>query len=147
EGAIVLISGNEAYAPSGKLQEPFVAVNAEGNWQRASIRDFSPERVRHALLDDWTQWERIADVAHETYVGVRTWIEGLGWYLQAPFWIAVFWGAAIAGAAATWLLAPHKLADWSMPATGKPALPQWQSLAGILMLFGFLGTTRRPLKA
>lgn len=34
-----------------------------------------------------------------------------------------------------------------MPLVGSPGLPPWKWLAGVLLLFGWLGTTHRPLRA
>jgi hypothetical protein len=64
-----------------------------------------------------------------------------------PFWPALGWLIAIVGSVAVWILAPHKLSTWAMPSVGSAELPTWKWLAGVLALFGYLGTTRRSLRA
>jgi hypothetical protein len=88
----------------------------------------------------------VVDTARRAYALALRWYEALGWW-QAPFWPALGWLIAIIVAIAAWVLAPHKLAHWVMPVIGSPKLPAWKWLAGVLTLFGYLGTTRRPLKA
>src|SRR5262249_40242238 len=57
------------------------------------------------------------------------------------------WFILILFSAGTWIFAPHRLSGWMMPSVGSPELPAWKWIASVLALFGYLGTTRRPLRA
>jgi hypothetical protein len=54
---------------------------------------------------------------------------------------------AILFSLAVWIVAPDKLSHRAMRRIGSPEVPAWKWLAGILALFGYLGTTRRSLRA
>ena len=114
--------------------------------QRHAIPEVSAERVRQVLLDEWTLPERIYEVIADTYAGAKAGYEWLGWW-KVPFWPALGWLIAIVVSFAIWTVAPHKLSHWAMPRVGSPEVPAWKWLAGILALFGYLGTTRRSLRA
>jgi hypothetical protein len=64
-----------------------------------------------------------------------------------PFWPALGWLLAIIVSLSIWIFVPHKLSSWAMRRVGGPELPTWKWLAGVLTLFGYLGTTRRSLRA
>jgi hypothetical protein len=98
-------------------------------------------------LDDWTFQERVTETLRQTYKWVNETYTALSWWWQAAFWPALGWLIAVVIAIVTWVFMPHRLASWAMPAVGSPGLPPWKWLASVLLLFGYLGTTHRPLKA
>jgi hypothetical protein len=131
------------------MQAPFRAISAGGSvdWGRNAVPEIPLLRVRQVLLDDWTPLERIEERARQTYSALQDWYKSLDTIFKWSFWPALAWLIAIATASGTWLVAPHKLATWAMPRVGSAEIPTWKWLAGILTLFGFLGTSNRPLRA
>ena len=148
EGLVASVYSEGVHVPNDRMESPFRAITAGGsvNWDRRAVPEIPLHRVRQVLLDDWTLSERIHEFAKQTYSALEQWYQSLGW-LKAPFWPALGWLIAIVAAICVWLFAPHKLAAWAMPRTGSAEIPTWKWLAGVLTLFGFLGTTRRPLRA
>jgi WD40 repeat protein len=148
EGLVASIYSEGVHIPNDRMEFPFRAITAGGsvNWNRHAVPEISVERARQVLLDDWTLSERVYEFAKQTYSALDNWYESLGW-LKAPFWPALGWLMAIVTAISIWAFAPHKLAVLAMPRTGSAEIPTWKWLAGVVTLFGFLGTTRRPLRA
>jgi hypothetical protein len=68
-------------------------------------------------------------------------------WLKVGLWPALGWTLTAISGGLIWLVVPHKLATWAMPVTGRPVLPTWKWLAGIVTLYGFLGCTCRALVA
>ncbi len=132
------------------MGSPFRAITEDGSvdWSRRAVPEISLKRVRQVLLDEWTLSERIREIAKQTYSTLEAWYQSLGW-LKVPFWPALGWFVAIAVAIGMWIFAPHKLATWAMPRLGSADIPiyDWKWVAGVLTLFGFLGTTHRALRA
>jgi hypothetical protein len=102
--------------------------------------------MRQVLFDDWTWRERLIDSAAKTYATTRKWLSDLGWW-NAAFWPALTWVVAILVALGTWVFAPSRLAHWAMPAPVRAEPPGWKWLSDMLLLFGWLGATPRPLEA
>jgi WD40 repeat protein len=148
EGIVASVYSEGVYVPNDRMQFPFRAVGLHGSvdWSRRAVTEIPLHRVRQVLLDDWTWTERIREGVKQTYRALGEWYQYLGW-MKAPFWPVLGWLIAILTAVFMWLFAPHKLATWAMPRVGSAELPTWKWLAGVLTLFGFLGTTRRPLRA
>jgi WD40 repeat protein len=148
EGIVASVFSEGVFVPNDRMESPFRAVGPDGavDWGRRAVPEIPLLRVRQTLLGDWTWTERIREVVSKTYLRVGEWYEGLGW-LKAPFWPALGWIFAIIAGIGIWLFAPHQLATWAMPRVGTAEIPTWKWLAGVLTLFGFLGTTRRPLRA
>src|SRR5580658_4498874 len=124
-----------------------IASGGQVIWQRHAVPELPISRVRQVLFDEWTQSERIQEFARQTYAAAETTYDALPVWAKAVFWPALLWQLTILGATGLWVVRPHLLAQWAMPAIGTPQIPTWQWLAGALTLFGFLGTTRRPLAA
>jgi WD40 repeat protein len=148
EGLAASVYSEGVYVPSDRMESPFRAITADGsvNWDHSAVPEIPLHRVRQVLFDDWTWTEYIREVANQTYAALETSYQGLGWW-KAPFWPALGWLIAIVVAIGMWFFAPHKLATWAMPRVGSAEMPTWKWLAGVLILFGYLGTTRRPLRA
>jgi hypothetical protein len=129
--------------------QPFRAISNDNEvvWQRHAVTDVPIERVRQVLFDDWTMQERVIEAVRQAYKFASETYAALSWWWQATFWPGLGWLVVVVLAIVTWVFAPHRLASWAMPAVGSPGLPSWKWLAGVLLLFGYLGTTRRPLKA
>jgi hypothetical protein len=147
-GVVASVPAEGVYAPNARLEAPFRAVMPGGtvDWNRGAVLEISGDRVRQVLLNQWTISERVSEFAKQTYSALHKWYESLGW-LKAPFWPTLGWLIGILMALSIWLFAPHKLASWAMPRMGSAEIPTWKWLAGVLTLFGYLGTTHRPLKA
>ena len=148
EGLAASVYSEGVYVPNDRMESPFRAMTADGsvNWGRRAVPEIALQRVHQVLFDDWTWTEYILEIAKQTYSALGAWYQSLGW-LKAPFWPALGWLIAIVAAIGTWLFAPHKLATWAMPRVGSAEIPTGKWLAGVLTLFGYLGTTRRPLRA
>ena len=148
EGLAALVYGEGVYVSNDRLRLPFRPVVPFGQvvWQHGALPELSAQRVKQVLLDDWTLRERIVEAAAQTYARGRKALDDLGWW-NAAFWPALAWALAILVALVTWIAAPHLLARWAMRSTGRPAVPTWKWLSDILLMFGYLGTTRRPLEA
>jgi hypothetical protein len=136
------------YVPSARL-EPFRAVSNDNEvmWQRHAVTELPIERARQILFDDWTIQERVVETLRQAYKYASGTYAGLKWWGQAAFWPALGWTIAVTIAIVVWLFAPYRLASWAMPAVGSPGVPPWKWLTGVVLLFGWLGTTRRPLNA
>jgi|HubBroStandDraft_1064217.scaffolds.fasta_scaffold00077_45 hypothetical protein len=149
EGAVAEVYAEGVNVPSDRMQDPFRAIAPGGQviWQRHAVPELPISRVRQVLFDEWTQSERIQEFARQTYAAAETTYDALPVWAKAVFWPALLWQLTILGATGLWVVRPHLLAQWAMPAIGTPQIPTWQWLAGALTLFGFLGTTRRPLAA
>ncbi|WP_235812945.1 hypothetical protein [Roseibium alexandrii] len=147
-GLAARIKSEGVYPPNDRLHRQFRAFGEDGTLLTRidALPALSIERVRQVLLDEWSPWERAEKLLLDTYNIISIWYQNLGW-LKAPFWPFLGWLLAICAATTTWILAPHRLANWAMPKVGSPKIPTWKWLAGVLTLFGYLGTTRRPLKA
>ncbi len=148
EGLVAAVFDEGVYVPNDRLQ-PFRAVTADNEimWQRHAVTELPIERVRQVLLDDWTMQERVIERLQQARKFASDTYAAQHWWWQATFWPALGWLLVVIVAIVVWVFAPHRLASWAMPATGSPGLPPWKWLAGALLLFGYLGTTRRPLKA
>jgi len=148
EGLFASVYSEGVNEPNDRLQEPFRAIATGGHviWQRRAVSEVSVERVRQVLFDDWTLRERIYEIARRAYTLANESYAALGWW-KVPFWPALGWLIAILAAVGTWIFVPHKLAYWAMTSVGSPEVPTWKWLSGVLTLFGYLGTTRRPLTA
>ena len=150
EGLIASVYSEGIYVPNDRMGSPFRAITEDGSvdWSRRAVPEISLKRVRQVLLDEWTLSERIREIAKQTYSTLEAWYQSLGW-LKVPFWPALGWFVAIAVAIGMWIFAPHKLATWAMPRLGSADIPiyDWKWVAGVLTLFGFLGTTHRALRA
>jgi WD domain, G-beta repeat len=149
EGLVATVFSEGVYVPTDRMQDSFRAVASDGrvNWQRHAVPELSIERARQVLLDDWTLRERISEFMRRAYEEAETKYAALELWWKGSFWIAVLWLTAILVAIVTFIFVPHKLAHWAMPSVGSPKMPTWKWLACVITLFGYLGTTRRPLKA
>jgi hypothetical protein len=145
---VALLYGEEVYLPNDRIRDPFRKVAAGGavDSQHRAVPEVSVERTRQVLLEEWTLRERIHQFLDQAYAGAKGGYAWLGWW-KLPFWPALGWLAAIVASLAIWIFAPHKLSSWAMRRIGSPELPTWKWLAGIVALFGYLGTTRRSLTA
>ncbi len=145
---LVAVVAEGVYAPTDDLHTQIRAFGEDNTLltRRGAVPSVSIDRARQILLDDWTIQERIVKGIRDAYAWGQDRYVALGWK-KAPFWLALAWLIAVISAAMIWLLVPHKLAHWAMPVVGNPPPPRWKWLAGILTLYGYLGTTRRPLKA
>jgi hypothetical protein len=148
DGLVALIYGEGVYLPNDRVQDPFRAVStgAQVIWRRHAVPEVSPERLYQILLDEWTLPERFREFVKNVYAGARTGYDWLGWW-KLPFWPGLAWGIAVVISVTIWIFAPHKLSTWAMRSVGSPEIPTWKWLAEVLALFGYLGTTRRSLKA
>ena len=150
EGLVASVYSEGVVVPNDRMESPFRAIMEGGSvdWGRRAVPEISIHRVRQILLDDWTWSERVREFTRQAYSAVERWYQSLGW-LKAPFWPALGWLIAIVAAIGVWSFAPHNLALWAMPRVGSAELPlwHWKALTGLLLLFGFLGTTRRSLRA
>jgi hypothetical protein len=142
------VFGEGVYIPSARA-EPFRAITTDNEivWQRHAVTELQVERARQVLFDDWTFQERLIETFRQTYKWVNETYSALSWWWQAAFWPALGWLIAVIVAIITWVFFPHRLASWAMPLVGSPGIPPWKWLAGVLLLFGWLGSTHRPLKA
>jgi hypothetical protein len=148
EGLVAVLYGEGVYLPNDRIQDPFreVSAGAQVVWQRHAVPEVSPARLRHVLLDEWTLPERLREHLRAAYAGAKTGYEWLGWW-KGAFWPALGWLIAIVASLVIWISAPHRLSNWAMRSVGNPEVPTWKWLAGVLALFGYLGTTRRSLRA
>ena len=148
EGVVAAVFDEGVYIPNDRMQ-PFRAVTGDNEivWQRHAVTELPIERVRQVLFDDWTMQERVIETLGQAHKFISETYAALSWWWQAAFWPALGWLAVVVVAIIIWVFAPHRLASWAMPPVGSPGLPPWKGLAGAVLLFGWLGTTRRPLKA
>ncbi|MGH6924086.1 MAG: hypothetical protein ACRED5_10135, partial [Propylenella sp.] len=149
EGIFAIVGGEGTFVPSSRVREPFWAVAKNGTVfvQPQALQPLLWDRVRQVMFDKWTPLERVVEVLSDTYQVMEAWYSRLEIWWKASFWPALAWALAVTAATTTWLFAPHMLAHWAMPAIGSPPLPKWRGVTDILVVFGYLGTTRRPLKA
>jgi WD40 repeat protein len=147
-GIIGLLYSEGVYLPNDRMESPFQAIGSGGavNWGRHAVAEVSLHRLRQVLLDDRTWFDRIQELAKNVYSTLSDWYQLLGW-LKGAFWPVLGWLVALTAAISMWVVAPNRLATWVMPRVGSPEIPTWKWLAGVLTLFGYLGTTRRALRA
>jgi WD40 repeat protein len=147
-GLAALVYREGVLVPSDRLKQPFRAVAPGGQilWQHGLLPELPLSRVKQVLFDDWTLRERVIETARTTYAAARQWLTGLGWW-NAAFWPALGWIVAVLVALAMWIAVPRRLAHWAMRPVGRPDLPKWAWLTDVLLLFGYLGTSRRALDA
>jgi len=148
EGLIATVRNEGVFIPTDRMADSFRSVTAEGaiNWDRHSIQEVSIERAKEILFNDWTFSARTIELARRLYAEANRIYDSLGW-MKAPFWPTLGWLLSIFFAIATWIFAPRKLAEWTMPEVGKPEIPKWKWLVGVLTLFSYMGQTRRSLIA
>jgi hypothetical protein len=148
EGLIASVASEGVYVPTDRMRDPFRAIAPGGQvlWQRHAVPEVSVARVRQILFDEWSLQERIYEFLKWAYTTADDLYAALGWW-KAAFWPALGWLVAILAAVGMWIFVPHKLAHWTMPRVGSASVPTWKWLAGVLTLFGYLGTTGRPLRS
>jgi hypothetical protein len=144
---IASVAFEGVYVPTDRMQDPFRAIAPAGEvlWERHAVPEVPVARVRQILFDEWSFRERIYEFL-KRYTTADDLYAALGWR-KAAFWPALGWLIAILAAVSTWIFVPHKLAHWAMPRVGSASIPTWKWLAGVLTLFGYLGTTGRPLRS
>jgi hypothetical protein len=147
EGVFARVGDEGVFLANTRIGDPFHAVDGGTiDWGPQAVVTVPPKRIRQVLLNEWTLPERIVEVASRAYARTSEWYGHLSVFVQAPLWAGIGWALAIVWAAGCWIFVPHKLAHWVMPVVGSPKPPTWKWLGGVLTLFGYLGTTRRPLK-
>jgi hypothetical protein len=148
DGAFGIVGDEGVFLANTRVRDPFEAVDTGGkiDWGTEAVAIAPPGRIRQVLLDQWTLPERVVEIASKAYARAADWYDNLSVFVQAPLWAGIGWAMAIMFAAACWVVVPYKLAHWNMPAVGSPKPPTWKWLAGVLTLFNYLGTRRRPLE-
>jgi WD40 repeat protein len=147
EGMFGIVPDEGVLLANTRVGDPFHAVDGGTiDWGPQAVVSVPPKRIRQVLFNEWTLPEQMVEIARKAYRTASEWYGSLSVFVQAPLWAGIAWVMAIVFATGCWVLVPHKLAHWVMPAVGSPKPPTWKWLAGILTLFAFLGTTQRPLK-
>jgi hypothetical protein len=136
-------------APSDTLFRSVIAVDVEGKHidHPAAVAQIDAPTARDLLLGERRWWRVAYASATAIWSHANDWYDGLGVWWKASLWPPLIWSLIALSGALLWLLVPHRLARWAMPVVGRPELPTWKWLAGIVTLYGFLGQTRRALGA
>ncbi|MBF0304149.1 MAG: hypothetical protein HQL41_00670 [Alphaproteobacteria bacterium] len=114
--------------------------------RQGAVPAITAARARQILLDEWTPLERVREAVVAAWRATVAFYDDLGWW-RAPLWPALGWALATVAAWGSWVFAPARLARLAMPVPGAPPPPPWKFWLGVVTFFGWLGATRRPLRA
>jgi hypothetical protein len=149
QSGFVAITPKGVLAPTGTLLGEVIAVDAEGKHidEPGAVAQIDAATARDILLGERRWWRVAHATAMDVWAQANAWYDSLGVVWKASLWPALVWSLMALSGAVLWAFLPHRLARWAMPAVGRPELPTWKWLAGIITLYGFLGQTRRALGA
>lgn len=144
----VALSSEGVLAPTDDLHAQIRAIGEDGTviTRRGAVSTIDLRRMRQLFFDEFTFWERLKEGAVDSLAWMKRLFEWLGW-LNLAVVPLLLWLISTSFVFLAWLVAPHRLAHWAMPAIAGPELPGWQWLAELVTLVGFFGTTRRALRA
>ncbi|MGP6089993.1 hypothetical protein [Antarctobacter jejuensis] len=148
QDGLVALTDEGVFAPTADLHRLVRAFGEDGTLltRIGAVPSITPERLAEVLFDAYTPWSRLRQIGIDSYTRVRIFYAELGW-LKAPFWPGLVWALIVLSAAGLWLLVPARLAASAMPLVGAPQPPPWKWFLGVLTFYGWLGQTRRPLRA
>ena len=144
----VAVTPEGVYSPTDTLQAQVAAIDDSGDalLRKGAVPAIDRARALRILLDNFSLWERLGEMLVRAARRTREVYQGLGW-LKVPFWPALGWTLLALSMLAVWLVAPRKLAHWSMPVADAPELPAWRWIVNVYSFVGLLGTTQRALRA
>jgi NAD(P)-dependent dehydrogenase (short-subunit alcohol dehydrogenase family) len=145
----VAITPAGVLAPTDMLLRTVIAVDAEAKHvdRAGAVVQIDTATAWDILLGE-RRWSTLVYTwAKAAWVRANAWYDSLGFWWKAGLWPALVWSLIALSGVLLWVFVPHRLAQWAMPAVGRPELPPWKWLTGIITLYGFLGQTRRPLSS
>jgi hypothetical protein len=145
----VAITPEGVMASTDTLLQGIIAMNVAGEYidRPGAVPQIDAAAAWDALLGERRWYWTVYATALAVWLLVNDWYAGLSALGKTILWPSVAWVLIAVSGVLVWVFVPQRLALWAMPAVGRPELPTWKWVTGIITLYGFVGRTRRALDA